>query len=51
MGWLLSNIVVALEKHYNRTPGLQEATAKRFDEGVRLVHNHSVTGDVVNYKT
>jgi hypothetical protein len=32
MGWHLSNIVVALEKHYNRTPGLQEAAAKRFDD-------------------
>lgn len=32
MDWLLSNIVVILEKRYNVAPGLQKAMAKRFDD-------------------
>jgi hypothetical protein len=34
MDWLLSNIVVTLERYYNVAPGLQEAAAKKFDDMV-----------------
>lgn len=41
-----STISITLDTYSHVAPGLQEAAAKRFDEGIRLVHNQKATEGV-----